>query len=70
MRADWHAHRRMKETSRGRKVLKKTNKLFFSFGSGEVALSQGNTSKKSAKAPETSRLEPQKNLTLQSPYKA
>lgn len=46
MRADWHAHRRMKETSRGRKVLKKKTIFFFSFGSGEVALSQGNTSKK------------------------
>lgn len=50
---------------------KKPKLFLFSFGSGEVALSQGNTSKKkSANAPETSRLEPQKNLTLQSPHKA
>lgn len=46
MRVDWYAHRRMEENSRGRKVLKKTKTSFLSFGSGEVALSQGNTSKK------------------------
>lgn len=48
MRVDWYAHRRMEKNSRGRKVLKKikTSFFFLSFGSGEVALSQGNTSKK------------------------